>query len=77
MNIKINDLVLPSPEVTNLKSKWFINLLNTYMPEEIIDVVSLGNKFSYNTDIKKSDVIKNFEYAINFNEFLKNDKYSK
>uniref|UniRef100_A0ABD2W8E4 Reverse transcriptase domain-containing protein n=1 Tax=Trichogramma kaykai TaxID=54128 RepID=A0ABD2W8E4_9HYME len=49
------------------KQDWLINLTNTPMPKEFVDIVSLGPKFKLPTNWRKSnvvDTIKNVESCI-------------
>ena len=62
-------------ELSHLKSKWFINLSNREIPNKVMDLVSLGDGFSYVDSINKSDVIdtiKNFEHTIQNIEYHNN-----
>lgn len=60
-----------NPLVQIVKDKWIINISNKVIPENVLNVLSLGDKFALpfnrNNEIERSnfivDIIKNFEYS--------------
>ena len=58
-----------------LKEKWFCNLTNLDIPNEICEILSLGPKFCYSSELNIKnviDILKNVETLINLNE-ISND----
>ena len=78
-NNKQNVINVENNELVHLKNNWFINLQDLQVPKDVIDVVSLGNNFSYEDNIKKSDIIdtiKNFEYVTRNIEYHNNQRWA-
>ena len=66
---KLNNLINHSKKDLNLqknsnKKPWFLNLTNTIIPNDVIDVVSLGRKHSLPSKITKKDAVETVEEKI-------------
>ena len=49
-------------ETTEIREKWLKNLTNVQIPQDVIDVLSLGENFNFNANLKKSDFFEIFKF---------------
>ena len=73
VNLDVSNNHISSPRINCNQFLWFYNL---NIPESIVEIVSLGQKFSHNLVMDKrlaSETIKNTENLLNFDSFLPND----
>ena len=67
-NLKIAQI----PKLITDKKNWLINMSNKQVPDNVADILSLGDKFAFNYNKKTfpiAKIITNFEFSIHNRPF--------